>query len=160
MAFGGRWLTGSKPRQAVLLAVHALVRPAATWDIWRHRHDPPPRRSPAPAIRRTPADELRTAAARLRTLATDATDGPWTPEQPEERWEAYRDVPIIGSGKPIATVNSEYGGLLNAAYIAAMHPGVGTAIADWLDSAAYDAGMIGPDHHALAVARLINQEQP
>jgi hypothetical protein len=37
--FGGRWLLGSKPRQIVLLAAHAIVRPAATWDIWSHRHD-------------------------------------------------------------------------------------------------------------------------
>lgn len=56
LAFGGSWLRGSKPRQAVLLAAHALVRPAATWNIWRHRHDPPPRRSPAPTIRRSDAD--------------------------------------------------------------------------------------------------------
>lgn len=27
MAFGGPWLTGSKPRQAVLLAAHALNQP-------------------------------------------------------------------------------------------------------------------------------------
>jgi hypothetical protein len=50
--FGGPWLTGSRPRQVVLLAAHTLVRPAATWHAWRHRHDPPPRRSPAPTIRR------------------------------------------------------------------------------------------------------------
>jgi hypothetical protein len=47
--FGSTWFD-TKPRQAVLLAVHALVRPAATLDIWRHRHDPPPGRGPAPQI--------------------------------------------------------------------------------------------------------------
>lgn len=49
--FTGPWLLGSKPRQAVLLAAHALVRPAATWDSWRHRHDPEPARSPALSFR-------------------------------------------------------------------------------------------------------------
>lgn len=57
LAFGGPWLLGSKPRQAVLLAVHALVRPAATWRVWRHRHDPLPKRSPAPTISRTTPEE-------------------------------------------------------------------------------------------------------
>lgn len=53
--FGGPWFA-SRPRQVVLLAAHALVRPTATWHAWRHRHDPPPRRSPAPTIRRNTAD--------------------------------------------------------------------------------------------------------
>lgn len=43
--FGGPWLT-TRPRQAVLLAVHALVRPAVTWDIWQHRSDRAPDRTP------------------------------------------------------------------------------------------------------------------
>lgn len=51
--FVGPWMTGSKPRQAVLMVAHAIARPVMTWDIWRHRHDPkPPRRSPAVAVRR------------------------------------------------------------------------------------------------------------
>jgi len=33
-------------------------------------------------------------------------------------------------------------------------------LADWLDSAARDAREIGPDPHALAVARAINGSQP
>lgn len=41
-------------------------------------------------------------------------------------------------------------------YIAATHPGVGAALADWLESAAVDAEQIGPDHRALAVARAIH----
>lgn len=54
--FGGPWLTGTKPRQAVLMAAHAIVRPAVTWDVWRRRKEPlpdPTRRSPA--IRINPA---------------------------------------------------------------------------------------------------------
>lgn len=45
LAFGGPWLR-SKPRQAVVLTVHTIVRPAATWHAWRHRHDPDPDRTP------------------------------------------------------------------------------------------------------------------
>jgi hypothetical protein len=48
-----------------------------------------------------------------------------------------------------------------ADYIAAMHPGVGAAVADWLDSAAEDAELIGADHRALAAARqILGGEQP
>lgn len=114
----------------------------------------------------TPAEELRAAAHRLCALAADATPGPWVPEHPEERWEAYRDTVIIGGGKPIATANSEYGGPLNAAYIAAMHPRTGAALANWLATTADQlAALTHPDWqdvvapHALAVARAINQEQ-
>lgn len=52
LTFGGPW-TRSKPQQALTLAAHAVVRPATTVRIWRHRHDPPPGRSPAVQIRRT-----------------------------------------------------------------------------------------------------------
>lgn len=114
----------------------------------------------------TSADEIRTAAARLRELATDATPAPWSVHHPEETWESYRDPQIIGSGKPIARANSEYGGLLNADYIAAMDPGVGTELADLLD---FEADLhataphttVGPRlDRVLTIARLINQEQP
>jgi hypothetical protein len=37
-----------------------------------------------------------------------------------------------------------------------MGPNVGAVLAEWLDSAAKDAEQIGPDPHALAVARQIN----
>ncbi|HEY5835038.1 hypothetical protein [Streptomyces sp.] len=59
--FGGPWVR-SKPRQVVLLAAHALARPATTWDIWRRRNDPkPPQRSPATTFRRTPEPEHEAA---------------------------------------------------------------------------------------------------
>jgi hypothetical protein len=115
----------------------------------------------------TPADELRAAAARLRELATDATDGPWIPDDPNTRWGDDRDHQLVGGGKILATFDNDYKGPLNATYAAAMHPGVGAALADWLDS---EAGEWDPDpdvihtwdahfERALAVARLINQEQ-
>lgn len=63
--FGGT-LTRSKPRQAVLSLLHALVRPAATAGIlrqmWRERNQPPkPTRSPAVRVQdvRTNTEEPR-----------------------------------------------------------------------------------------------------
>ncbi|MDT0377297.1 hypothetical protein RM572_00715 [Streptomyces sp. DSM 42041] len=53
LTFRKKW-TRARPRQAVLLAVHALVRPAATVHIWRHRHDPPTPRSPAITVPAVP----------------------------------------------------------------------------------------------------------
>ena len=110
----------------------------------------------------TPAQELTAAAGKLRTLATDATPGPWAASHPEERWEVYRDSQIVGGGKPLAAVNSEYNGAFNADWIAAMHPGVGAALAQLLDRWAW-LGRADPDllnrvggPEALAVARLIN----
>ncbi|WP_159011734.1 hypothetical protein [Streptomyces sp. NRRL F-5123] len=44
--------------------------------------------------------------------------------------------------------------------IATMDPALGLALVDWLDTAANDAEQIGASPQALAVARLINQEQP
>lgn len=113
----------------------------------------------------TPADELRTAAQRLRELATDATDGPWTPDDPNTRWGDDGDHQLVGGGKILATFDSDYNGPLNTAYAAAMHPGVGTALADWLDTTADQlAALTHPDWqdvvapHALTTARAINQE--
>lgn len=100
----------------------------------------------------TPADQLRTAAEKLRHLAGIASPGPWrTTGAGDHGWT----VSMPSSGLAIETEDSEQGAV-DADYIAAMHPGVGTALADWLDSAAVDAEQIGADHRALAVARLIN----
>ena len=113
-----------------------------------------------------PADELRAAAARLRELATDATDGPWIPDDPNTRWGDDRDHQLAGGGKILATFDNDYKGPLNATYAAAMHPGVGTAVWALLlaVAAAIDSGRVRPSdaihEYALAVARLINQEQP
>jgi hypothetical protein len=115
----------------------------------------------------TPADELRTAAAKLRTLATSAsTDrhgrdiSTWTSHHVgdhDARLYGPDHVNIIRGGS-----NGPHGRGIRphlhppvADYIAAMGPPVGTALADWLDSAAEDAEQIGPDYHALAVARQI-----
>lgn len=127
----------------------------------------------------TPTDELRTAAATLRKLAVDATPGPWhrplntrykatvtgpLPEGERGNWIDGIDpetgqreqctvatVPTRSNGK-----HSRQRGGRDLEYIAAMHPTVGLALANWLDSAAEDAEQIGPDHRAVAVARAIN----
>lgn len=112
----------------------------------------------------TPADELRAAAETLRSLTGDATDGPWTSEDPNRAWGDDNDHRLIGGGKILATFNSDYNGPLNALYAATMHPGVGTALAKWLDSwvgidFSEHAAMPGDLAHALAVARAINGGQ-
>lgn len=71
------------------------------------------------------AARLREAARVLRERAEAATPGPW---------EMFRD-PIgihVESG-------GERGLIADAVYIATMHPGVGLALADWLDTAANNA---------------------
>ncbi|MFC8553362.1 hypothetical protein ACFUMI_38300 [Streptomyces sp. NPDC057273] len=90
----------------------------------------------------TPAEELRAAAEKLRAAADAAVDAsplPWSAGHDE-------DAPIP--------------------YIAAMHPGVGAALAAWFESVAFRARhngseWVGADlHHALAVARQILGSAP
>ncbi|MEU1327212.1 hypothetical protein [Streptomyces microflavus] len=87
--------------------------------------------SPTPADR--PAEELRAAAELLREASIDATEGPWTADHPAERWGETKDALLVGKGKTLTTLDSQYNGHLNADYIALMHPGVGLALAAWLD---------------------------
>lgn len=128
----------------------------------------------------TPSQELRTAATKLRALI-DAVpsehwgDRPWHVEECSE--QATEECPCIvtqGEYKPFDqpqvpliqyVADAETVG--HAHYIAAMHPGVGAALADWLE---YHAAMSdrlhslvdgvpdGSEHPALAVARAINTQ--
>lgn len=111
-----------------------------------------------------PADELRTAAATLRALLADRqlTPGPWLSMDRGDRvlWngEGAEDQP------PMYVVDEPMSNGANAAYIAAMHPGVGLALAQWLDSLAVinlreHPGMGLDARHALAIARAINGGQ-
>jgi len=102
----------------------------------------------------TPAEDLRTAAAKLRELiaavSRDIDTNPyWTSDEhpPHDHSSLYARGVDGGLGGPAG------------AFAAAMHPGVGAALADWLDSAAEDAEQIGADYRALAVARAINGGQ-
>jgi hypothetical protein len=115
----------------------------------------------------SPADELRTAAQTLRSL----TAAVHAPDLPDQSWhtepcasEERGDCPCIVAQGTCNTEGSFVQPLFYvadaetpelAAYIAAMGPNVGTVLADWLNSAAEDAEQIGPDPHALAVARAI-----
>lgn len=76
----------------------------------------------------TPASELRTAAEKIHHLAGVASAGPWrTTGVGDYGWT----VSMPSSGLSIEAEDSEQGAV-DTDYIAAMHPGVGLAIADWL----------------------------
>ena len=123
-----------------------------------------------------PAAECRAAASKLRELAQRATPGPW--RLGSDRWVALvadRKHPdrMVGGGWEW---DDAYGGCLVAEslmrpdreYFAAMHPLVGAALADLLDSLADDAEQSIDDHAAygapprdeLVLARLINGNAP
>ena len=128
----------------------------------------------------TPAQELAAAADKLASLIADATDGPWSAEASScinrlpggiaEEFVAW-DVssPVIddeGGRTAVAAVERDprdeslWGGIWNpadAAYIAAMNPLVGKALAEWLRDMVSDTylGSISRGR-ALAIARLVN----
>ncbi|OXS35408.1 hypothetical protein [Streptomyces sp. XY006] len=101
----------------------------------------------------TPADELRTAAEKLRALASAAAAASGSPhwratrlmrELPDATYTTLGTVdgpPFLrggGRGGPPAYVSAPIGD-----YIATMGPSVGLALADWLDQAAryHEAGI-------------------
>jgi hypothetical protein len=102
----------------------------------------------------TPAEELQGAAHKLRTLTIDVTPAPWRVHNPNGYPQAvYGDASNSLFCEVLDDIDQPKP---HAPYIAAMHPGVALAVADWLESAAEDAEQIGPDPHAVAVARAIN----
>lgn len=122
----------------------------------------------------SPADELRTAAAKLRTLVTDLDDcrGPWYVVNREQRPYPQR-IDNIGVPYVVASTTTDPSHPPTMAdYIATMHPGVGAALAPLLEAVASNA--LENDHEecrsycttetcdvaaALAVARQINGGQ-
>lgn len=134
-------------------------------------------------------EELRQAAGKLRKLAADATPGPWNRPLNNRRKNAVRgELPDGERGEWIGGIDPSTGkrercvvasipiwtdgkfvrarGGRDLEYIAAMHPGVGTALVDLLDAAAKHEreGMLCCDNGshrcevvapALAVARQI-----
>lgn len=105
----------------------------------------------------TPADLLRAAATKLREAANLHGDpGPWIVKQGNGFLRVGPPGRPAGKGwRSSAGADLPEERRDTAEYIALMHPGVGTALADWLDSAAEDAEQIGPDPRALATARAI-----
>lgn len=98
----------------------------------------------------TPADELTTAADTLAPLADAAqhdleTGDYWACYDPATAWHDGLTNGMGGASGDLA---------------AAVSPTAVRELARWLRSAARDAREIGPDPHALAVARAINGDQP
>ncbi|MEU5608417.1 hypothetical protein AB0H03_06615 [Streptomyces sparsogenes] len=123
----------------------------------------------------SPADQIRAAAEELRALAVAASassDGtptahwntePCWPDDDSTRF-LRGDYLTRDDGRRISWPNLLRGGTgarppymatQHAEYAATMGPAVGLAVAAWLDSAAEDAEQVGPDPHALAVARQL-----
>ncbi|WP_318201088.1 hypothetical protein [Streptomyces sp. SCL15-4] len=127
----------------------------------------------------TPAEEIRTAAQRLRTLATAASTD--TDRTPTAHWHTkpcwpndgngprylYGDHLTRDDGRTISWPLLNRGGSpqrpsymhgQHADYAAAMDPTVGLALADLLDDLADgdDEGVVNP--WALAVARALNSQ--
>ncbi|MEU1088908.1 hypothetical protein ABZ401_19095 [Streptomyces sp. NPDC005892] len=128
----------------------------------------------------TPAATLRAAAAKLRATCSAAAPGPWTiasvpPYTDPLLMSRYEETPDDGEVLIVGSVDVDES---EQAHIALMHPGVGLALADWLDAAAvaHDAAVTGAagvwtdpgdaaerdawvakqtDQHALTVARRI-----
>ncbi|WP_405184225.1 hypothetical protein [Streptomyces albidoflavus] len=119
----------------------------------------------------TPSDTLRAAAERLRELATDATPGPWRNRDTHLGQYGYTATVLSGDGNTtqlrawLPTMSQEpwdetRNAWADSAYIAAMHPGVGNALAAWLESwtgieVAEDGPLAEDLRHALTVARQI-----
>lgn len=73
----------------------------------------------------TDIETIREAAALMRQRAVAATDGPWIAAGDGLVWAERPGDPVSGSTEPE-----------DAEHIAAWHPAVALAIADWLDDAA------------------------
>ena len=83
------------------------------------------------------ADRLREAARVLRERAEAATPGPWRSVQGASGDLWWVELP--NTADVALDLHGE-----NATYIATMHPGVGLALADWLDDI---AALDGPSPH-------------
>lgn len=118
------------------------------------------------------ADELRTAANKLRRLAGQATPGPWATTWRGQEYQLDGNTkddlsPIaewsyaIVTTEPKASEQRAECDTADAEYIAAMHPLVGLALADWLDETARNSEPFGViTTFAVEMARTINGGQP
>ncbi|MFI1166517.1 hypothetical protein ACH4UM_23675 [Streptomyces sp. NPDC020801] len=108
----------------------------------------------------TPADELRAAADKLRRICNAAAPGPWTiskvsPYTDPLLMSRFEETPDNEGVLVVGNVDLEPE---DQAVVQLLHPGVGVALADWLEwqSAALTEGHIALPDAALAVARAIN----
>lgn len=115
--------------------------------------------APGEQLTAEPAACLQAAATYLRRLLADPqlTAGPWLSLDDGDR--LLRNQPGDEDGAPIYVVNEPVSNGANAAWIAAMHPGVGEALVEWLETAAANAAALTwPNDfiaRALAVADAI-----
>jgi hypothetical protein len=125
------------------------------------------------------ADELRQAAETLRGVSSRATPGPWSgkairtcfdhgcddPARPEDG--SCYGVEVSSPKQKWFLTGPRHHDLdradADANLVATMHPGVGLALADWLDASAdeldatdYGRALFPAETTALAAARLIN----
>lgn len=106
----------------------------------------------------TAEETLRKAAEKLRTLAGDAQPGPWTQIPERHVFDHYRTI-VQEEDRMVPIAGTSLEG--DAEYIATMHPGIGLALADWLDLAAGTAefaeqwNLPNTNRHPLAVARAV-----
>lgn len=117
----------------------------------------------------TPADEIRAAATKLAKLVEDLGDcrGPWYVVNRDKRPYPQR-IDNIGVPYVVADTTTDPSHPPTIAdYICAMHPGVGKALAAWLEhTAAHLTANTHPDWQdvvapdALNIARAINREHP
>jgi hypothetical protein len=99
----------------------------------------------------TPADELKAAATRLRTLLADLGDcrGPWYVVNREQRPYPQR-IDNIGVPYVVASTTTDPSHPpVIADYIVAMHPGVGAVLADWLDATVAEVAVAEGTEYAL-----------
>jgi hypothetical protein len=103
------------------------------------------------------AAELRKAAETLRERAEKATPGPWRQEYSKASGDCVIDAESHNCLDSVARTTHFRSGL-DAAYIATMHPGVGLALAEWLDQCAdrLDRGHHAGSRHSHTIACLIN----
>jgi hypothetical protein len=119
----------------------------------------------------TPAEELTAAVDKLGALTDAASHGPWIEAGiGDYGWSVIGGDYPLTSNFAVETEDSEQG-KADAAYIAAMNPLIGKALAEWLRSEAQafrggqGRGFDGADLYrvnprALALARLINGAAP
>ena len=111
----------------------------------------------------TPAEELRAAAAKLREMAADATEGPWTSVPMRDHtfgiWSS--GTGLSGEDDHLASANVAP----DAASIALMCPDKAELLAVWLEEAAlsYDlwsaTTMPNPQTNAVEFARSVLGEK-
>lgn len=116
----------------------------------------------------TPEQTLCAAAQKLREHATNAqhvSPQPWTIGR-----ESYDGAGVLYAASGVIVADrscDDHDESVDLPYLALMHPGVGSALADWLDTAGRYAGRRPADHQAstpflagaLAVARQILGDQ-